>query len=163
MNIQSKTEDEALLVASFSLGEAAFGIDAQRVQEVTKVGDLTRVHRAPAHVVGIRNLRGRIVTVLDLRIRLELGSVEPGPESRILIVEGPGEPIGLLVDRVADMISVNRADIRPAPPNVHGVQSRNLQGVCRGGGRLVALLDLATILQTETEAGPAAVRENLPA
>jgi len=161
MNLESKTEDGALLVASFTLGQAAFGIDAQQVQEVTKVGDITRVHQAPAHVVGIRNLRGRIVTVLDLRRRLELGCVEPGPESRILIVEGQGEPIGLLVDRVTDTMTVNPADLQPAPPNVHGVQSRNLRGLCRGGGRLVALLDLTAILHADTESGAPALRETL--
>ena len=161
MSTESKTADDNLLVMSFNLGDAVFGIDARQIQEVSKIGGITCVHHAPADVVGIRNLRGHIVTVIDLRARLELGRVTPGPESRILIVEGQGQPIGLLVDWVADTINVNPADIQPAPANVGGVQSRNLRGVCRGGGRLVALLDLATVLQLEGEHGPQGSREQL--
>ena len=112
--------------------------------------------------MGIRNLRGRIVTVIDLRTRLELGRVAVGPESRILIVENQGEPVGLLVDQVADTSEVNAADIQPAPPNVNGVQSRHLRGVCRNGARLVALLDLAAVLRTAADPGPAVVVHELP-
>ena len=68
------------------------------------VGELTPVRHAPDYVAGIRNLRGRIITVIDLCVRLGLGAVEIGPESRILIADWKGEPVGLLVDRVADAI-----------------------------------------------------------
>jgi purine-binding chemotaxis protein CheW len=151
--------NQNILAATFMLGQAAFGVDTAQIQEVVRLGNLTPVHHAPAYVVGIRNLRGRIVTVIDLRRRLDLGRVAVGPESRILIVEGQGEPIGLLVDRVADTIDVNPADIHPAPANVNGVQSRHLRGVCRNGACLVALLDLTAILQTAADTGPMLVRE----
>jgi purine-binding chemotaxis protein CheW len=144
--------DDALLVATFLLGNAAFGIGAAQVQEVVRLGEITPVHHAPPYVVGIRNLRGRIVTVIDLRVRLDLGTMEAGADSRILIVDWQGEPIGLLVDSVADTISVNMADIAPPPPNVHGIQSRNLRGVCRSGERLVALLDPSPVLQVDDRA-----------
>ncbi len=153
MNGESHTSDDALLLASFALGDAVFGIDAQQIQEVAKVGEITPVRHAPACVIGIRNLRGRVITVLDLRIRLELGSVQIGHDSRVLIVEGEGEPVGLLVDRVDDMIAVKPKDIMPAPPNVNGVQNRNLRGVFRGGKRLVAVLNLATVLHSDLGQG----------
>jgi purine-binding chemotaxis protein CheW len=159
----TKQSNQKLLAATFLLGQAAFGVDTAQIQEVVRLGNLTPVHHAPAYVVGIRNLRGRIVTVIDLRTRLELGRVATGPESRILIVEAQGEPIGLLVDQVADTIDINTADIHPAPPNVNGVQSRHLRGVCRNGARLVALLDLAAVLQTATEPSQVVVRELAPA
>ena len=154
--------NQKLLAATFLLGQAAFGVDTAQIQEVVRLGNLTPVRHAPDYVVGIRNLRGRIVTVIDLRTRLELGRVNPGPESRILIVEAQGEPIGLLVDQVADTIDVNTAEIQPAPPNVNGVQSRHLRGVCRNGARLVALLDLAAVLQTAADASQMVVRELPP-
>jgi purine-binding chemotaxis protein CheW len=80
MKTESKTTENALLVMCFNLGGAVFGIDARQIQEVAKVGDITCVHHAPADVIGIRNLRGRIVTVIDLRTRLELMGV------RVIIV-----------------------------------------------------------------------------
>ncbi len=134
------------LVATFYLGEAAFGVHADHVQEVVRTGTVTPVHHAPSYVVGIRNLRGRIVTVIDLGSRLELTRVELGEESRILIMDWKGEPIGLLVDEVADTVSVTRDSIEPAPANVHGVQARNIKGVFRTTERLVALLDLSSVL-----------------
>jgi purine-binding chemotaxis protein CheW len=150
-NSQQSTDD-GQLVATFLLGDAAFGIGAAQVQEVVRVGDITPVHHAPPYVVGIRNLRGKIVTVIDLRVRLDLGSMDARADTRILIVDWQGEPIGLMVDSVADTISVNSADIMPPPPNVHGIQSRNLRGVCRSGERLVALLDPGPVLQVDDPA-----------
>jgi purine-binding chemotaxis protein CheW len=163
MNMETKTADDGLLLASFYLGDALFAIDARQVQEVVKMGEITRVHHAPTDLVGIRNLRGRIVTVIDLRIRLALGRVKTTSESRVLIVETQGEPVGLLVDRVADMVTMSSANIQPAPSNVNGVQGRNLQGVCRNGGRLIALLNLATVLLNESSPGLASARETPPA
>jgi purine-binding chemotaxis protein CheW len=143
----------AKLLATFLLGGAAFGIDAQLVEEVVKVGEITKVSHAPPCVVGIRNLRGRIVTVIDLRALLTLGAVPASGENRILIVDSRGEQLGLLVDSVADTISANAEDVAPPPSNLHGVQGRNLHGVCRGGGRLVALLNLNSLLQAEEQEG----------
>lgn len=150
---------QSLLAAAFFLGASAFGVDTAQIQEVVRVGVLTPVRHAPAFVVGIRNLRGRIVTVIDLRVRLDLGRVEPGPENRILIVEGQGEPIGLLVDRVSDTLEIDLADLHPAPPNLHGVQGRHLRGVCSSADRRVALLDLESVLQTDPDLGLSTDRE----
>jgi purine-binding chemotaxis protein CheW len=154
INHENATVARELLIATFLLGDAAFGIDALEVQEVTRVCDITTVHHAPPDVVGIRNLRGRIVTVIDLRSRLGLGTVSPSRDNRIFIVDWQGEPIGLLVDSVADTMATGSETLAPPPPNLHGVQSRKLRGVCRGGGRLVALLDLGQVLQSEDQADP---------
>ena len=110
---------EDLLIATFQLGgdDGFFGIDATLIQEVVMVGELRPVRHAPDYVAGIRNLRGKIITVIDLCVRLELGAVEIGTESRILIADWKGEPVGLLVDRVADAIAV-RADDLESPPRI---------------------------------------------
>ena len=154
MNPKTNQTDDGLLVATFLLGEAAFGIDAQQVQEVARVGHITPVANAPSYAVGIRNLRGRIVTVIDLRARLELGPVVSATGNRILIVEWQGESVGLLVDSVADTIETRLDMLAPPPPNLHGVQSKNLRGVCRGGERLVALLDLGPVLEPDDQISP---------
>ncbi len=137
------------LVATFLLGDAVFGLRAEEVQEVVRPGDITVVHHAPEHVLGIRNLRGRVVTVIDLALLLEVGHGQVGPESRILITDWQGEPVGLLVDQVADTISVAAGDMAPAPSNVHGVQARNLRGVHRTAEPLVAVLDLEAALEID--------------
>lgn len=145
--------DASELVATFFLGDAAFAIGTEHIQEVVKIGDITPVHHAPPYIVGIRNLRGHIVTVIDLRLRLELGTVTQDPESRIIIVDWKGEPIGLLVDSVADTMSIDKKDVTPPPPNVHDIQGRNFVGVYRSKERIVAFLDLGTVLEVDEEIG----------
>ena len=147
--IDSSVAADGLLVAAFLLGGAAYGVDARQVQEVVKPGDITRVRHAPPEVVGIRNLRGRIVTVLDLRLCLGLGSVVASPDNRALIVDTHGETIGLLVDAVEDTFSTSLEALAPPPPNLPGAQRRSVRGICRGGARLVSLLDLEVLLQQE--------------
>ena len=139
---------EELLIATFRLGggNGFFGIDATLIQEVVMVGELTPVRHAADYVAGIRNLRGRIITVIDLCVRLGLGQVEIGAESRILIADWKGEPVGLLVDQVADAVALQAGEVEPTPPNLHGVQMQKLLGVFRSAERLVALLDLGTVL-----------------
>jgi purine-binding chemotaxis protein CheW len=148
-----------LLVATFLLGEGTFGLDTTLIQEVVMLGEVTPVHHAPSYVAGIRNLRGRIVTVIDLRMRLELPPIEASLESRILIVDWKGEPIGLLVDGVDDTVEVGSGDLLPPPPNLHGVQMRKLLGVFRCGDRLAALLDPIAILDPNDHAGQPLIRE----
>lgn len=150
MNNQEEQLNTLLLV-TFTLGEGVFGIDSDRVQEVVKVSSLTPVHHAPEYVLGIRNLRGRVVTVLDLRVRLDLGVSPRMPDNRVLIVDWKGEPIGLLVDSIADTISVAADEIESTPHNLHSVQQTNLQGVSRQGERLVAILNIDAVLQVSEQ------------
>ena len=160
--ISNSEVEEELLTATFELGsDGVFGIDATLIQEVVMVGEITPVRHAAEYVAGIRNLRGRIITVIDLCVRLGLGAVEIGPESRILIADWKGEPVGLLVDRVADAIALEAGDLEPAPPNLHGVQMQKLRGVFRSGERLAALLDLAAVLGADDRTGkPQSNEEN---
>jgi purine-binding chemotaxis protein CheW len=153
--ISNPETQEDLLVATFQLGgdDGVFGIDATLIQEVAMVGELTPVRHAQPYVAGIRNLRGRIITVIDLCVRLGLGAVEIGPESRILIADWKGEPVGLLVNRVADAVTVEAGGLEPPPPNLHGVQMQKLLGVFPSGGRLAALLDLTAVLDTDDRTG----------
>jgi purine-binding chemotaxis protein CheW len=161
-SISNPETTEDLLVATFQLGDddGVFGIDATLIQEVVMVGELTPVRHAPDYVAGIRNLRGRIITVIDLCVRLGLDAVEIGPESRILIADWKGEPVGLLVNRVADAVALEARALEPAPPNLHGVEMQKLLGVFRTGERLAALLDLATVLTTDDRSGTPIAIEN---
>ena len=153
--VSSPAIKEDLLVATFHLGSDGgfFGIDATLIQEVVMVGELTPVRHAPEFVAGIRNLRGKIITVIDLCARLGIGMVEIDSESRILIADWKGEPVGLLVDQVADAVAIGADLLEPSPPNLHGIQMQKLLGVFRSGERLAALLDLAAVLDNN-DRGP---------
>ncbi len=142
-------DEQQVLIATFSLGSAAFGLDTAQVQEVVRVGNITQVHHAPGYVLGVMNLRGRIATVIDLAVKLGLDSSEVGADSRIFIVDWQGEQIGLLVDRVSDPVLLDKSDLKPPPENVRNIQGRQFRGVCHVSGMLIALLDTAAVLTGE--------------
>lgn len=142
-------QEGALLLALFAFDEALFAVDALRVQEIIRLGPLTPVHHAPEHVLGIINLRGRIVTILDPALRMGLGPQERTPKSRILIVDFKDEHVGLLVSRVEDMVETPPNSITPPPSNLKNDLGAYLSGVLQNGEHMVSILDLAPLLSVD--------------
>lgn len=136
----SDAVSDGMLFAQFMLGKAAFGIDARLVQEVVTVGDLTPVHGAPEGVVGIRNLRGHIVTMVDMAMHLGLGQVEIGPDTRVLIIDHAGEYYGFLVDTVTEAVALDKDQLAPPPASLSDEMRERLSGVWRDGKDLTAIL-----------------------
>jgi purine-binding chemotaxis protein CheW len=134
--IKKETAGGARLLATFVLRNSLFAFDASRVQEVIRLGAVTCVRHAPEDVAGVINLRGRIVTLLDLGHMLGFGKAETSRDSRIFIVEDRGEFLGLLVDQAGDVIEAN----------LSATQARFFRGVQRFEGRVIALLDLNVLL-----------------
>ncbi len=143
---EKREAGESFLVSTFYLGETLIGIDTIHVQEITKVVQITRVPRAPEYIVGIINLRGRIVTVMDLGSKLEIDPLEIRTGSRIMIVGWQDEYVGLLVDRVAEVIPAEKQQIMQSPANVKGVQGKFFEGVYRYDDHLIAILDIDEVL-----------------
>lgn len=139
--VRSEVSGSGLLMTCFKLGGAAFGIDARLVQEVVRSGEITPVHGAPSDVIGIRNLRGHVVTVVDTATHLGLGKIKESPNTRVLIMEREGEYYGFLVDAVTDALSLEEDRIGPAPSSMDPALRSRLRGVWREGGQLTAILD----------------------
>jgi purine-binding chemotaxis protein CheW len=138
-----------LLVTTFYVGEALFALDTALVEEVVRPRRTTRVAHSPAHVLGIMNLRGKIVTALDLAQILQLGRATIGEHSRLYIVADGDGMAGLLVDRVGDVIEVDAGALEPPPASVRGAECRFLRGIARDGKRLVTVLDASAVLAAE--------------
>jgi len=138
-----------LLLALFAFDEAFFAVEALRVQEIIRLGPITPVHHAPEHVLGIINLRGRIVTVLDPACRMGLDALERTPRSRILILDWKDEQIGLLVSRVEDMVGVPRNALAQAPANLKNDLGAYLSGVVQVKEHMVSILDLQPLLAVD--------------
>jgi len=146
-----ETAGDELLATGLMLGDTRFGIDARFVQEVSKPGESTPVRNAPPGVVGIRNLRGRIITVVDLAVQLGLGAAEDGPEARLLIMENRGETYGFLVDRVTDALALEADEIEEAPSNLEPTIRGKLRGVWRDADGVTAILDPDTLFDWNDE------------
>jgi purine-binding chemotaxis protein CheW len=147
--LQAK-EAQTMLLATFYVRASLCALDAAGVQEVIRLGPVTPVRYAPEEVLGVVNLRGKIVTILDLGLRLGWAAAVAGPESRIFIMEDRNEFIGLLVDRVDEVVEVEHDHWQPPPANVNARQARFFKGVCRAGGRVITLLDATLILTAGT-------------
>ena len=142
---------QAVLLATFFVRDASCALDAAGVQEVIRVESVTRVRHAPDEVAGVMNLRGKIVTLLDLGMILGFGISVITRESRVFIVEDRNEFIGVLVDRVGEVIEVEPGQEGPLPVNIPAAQARFFQGICRTGGHVIALLNPREVLN---ETGP---------
>jgi purine-binding chemotaxis protein CheW len=146
-NYAEQQSAENALVATFSVRGALCALDAAGVQEVIRLRPITPVRHAPEEVAGIINLRGRIVTVLDLGLRLGFGRIEPGPESRIVIVNDRSEFIGLLVDRMGEVTPADPGRSEALPANISPNQAPFFRGICRAGNQALTLLDKDRILE----------------
>ena len=135
-----------LLLVTFGLVNAWYGMEASQVQEVILVANNTVVYHAPAYVRGIINLRGKIVTVLDLGLKLGLSQHLVDENSRIIIVDWNHEQVGLLVEVVAEVINLNQDQIDPVPLNISEGLRSFLNGVCNDENRLIGILNLDKVL-----------------
>lgn len=147
MDIRHIPENSSLReLVTFHVGETICGLFIQDVQEVNPVGDITSVPQAPPYLKGILNLRGQIITVLDVSEKLGLGKTDENRQNRIVIVKDKGEASGLLVSRMGDVIIVDRSKIEPAPANVGAVQSAFFEGFINEQGSITGILNLERVL-----------------
>jgi purine-binding chemotaxis protein CheW len=149
---QTHSAAQTMLIATFHVHGTMCGVDAMKVQEVIRVNKVTQVHHAPEQIVGIINLRGKIVTVIDLGIALGLGRLTMKSESRAFIIEWHGEQVGLLADSASDVVAANPEAITPPPANMRGTQSRYFEGVYQATNGLIAILNIATVLGQQDDA-----------
>ncbi len=134
---------------TFHLGDEKYGINVMQVQEVLRYQDISPVPGASSYVLGIVNLRGNVVTVIDTRNRFGLPSREPDDQSRVVIIETDAHVIGILVDSVAEVVELSPADIESAPNVGNEETSRYIQGVTSRDNELLILVDLNKFLSDE--------------
>ncbi len=133
--------------STFYVGGALCGINILSIQEINKNFEITRVPQASEYIEGILNLRGRIVTIIDLGKKLGLESASKDKDNRNIIVNSEDEHIGLLVDSIADVVLAHRDDIEPAPSNIGGVKGKFFQGVLKTEDKLIGILDIDEVLK----------------
>ena len=135
---------------SFLLGGQEYGADILRVQEIKGWDSVTRVPYSPKYVLGVINLRGAIVPVIDLRIRFNLERVPYDATTVIVVVHVPGErgerTVGIVVDAVADVYNIAAEDIKPPPDVLGAVERAFVKGLADQDGRLLILLDIELLV-----------------
>jgi purine-binding chemotaxis protein CheW len=134
---------------TFRLEGETYGINVMQVQEVLRVTEIAPVPGAPDYVMGIINLRGNVVSVLDTRKRFGLRPKEGDDSTRIIIIESDSQIIGMMVDSVTEVVDVQRAMIESAPNIGNEENSRYINGVVSQDASLLILVDLDSLLTNE--------------
>lgn len=146
-NQEQRNEVKQIVV--FQLGKELYGADISVVREVGQPQRVTRVPRTPKYVVGVTNLRGRVIPVVDLRQRLGLPVTAATKSTRIAVAELEGGQVGMIVDAVQEVLRVPVSNIEPPTLMVSKVDADYVVGVAKVDQRLIILLDLARVLVRE--------------
>jgi purine-binding chemotaxis protein CheW len=134
---------------SFAIGDDQYGVDIMAVREIKGWADITHLPKQPEYVRGVLNLRGAIVPIVDLRCRFGQGLTETTPLHIVIIVQIGGRQVGLIGDRVLDIVSVDAAGIQKVPRTGHGEQTDFLAGLVTHDGVMIALIDLPNLLSVQ--------------
>ena len=147
--VENVAEDEVLQWVTFKLENEIYCINVMQVQEVLRYTEIAPVPGAPNYVIGIINLRGNVVTVIDTRVRFGLMPSEVSENSRIVIIEAEKQVIGILVDGVAEVVYLRSSEIDMAPSVGTDESAQFIQGVSNRDGDLLILVDLNKFLSDD--------------
>ena len=134
---------------SFAIGDDQYGVDIMAVREIKGWSDITHLPKQPEYVRGVLNLRGAIVPIVDLRCRFGEGLTETTPLHIVIIVQIGGRQVGLIGDRVLDIVSVEAARIQPVPRTGDANSTDFLSGLVTHDNTMIALIDLPNLLSVQ--------------
>lgn len=143
---------------SFTLGDEHYGVDILKVQEIRGYDSVTRVPDAPEYIKGVINLRGTIVPVIDLRLKLRLKDARYDAFTVMIVLNVEDRVVGIVVDSVSDVIPLGPEQIRPKPEFGAAVDTRFISGIGTVDERMLILLDIETLLDS-ADIGQAASAE----
>ena len=146
---KSSANDPLSQWVTFFLDSEKYGIKVMQVQEVLRLTEIAPVPGAPHYVLGIINLRGNVVTVIDSRKRFGLSDQDPDDATRIVIIEAGDNVVGILVDSVAEVVDLRASEIETAPNVGTDESSKYIQGVSSRGQELLILVDVDKLLTDE--------------
>lgn len=139
-------DDPVLQWVTFHLCGETYGVDVMQVQEVLRHTEIAPVPGAPAYVIGIINLRGNVVTVIDTRHRFGLEPGDVTDNTRIVVIEADKHVVGILVDSVAEVVYLRQSEIETAPNVGNEESAKFIQGVCHKNNELLILIELNKML-----------------
>ncbi|HSV74516.1 MAG TPA: chemotaxis protein CheW [Chthonomonadales bacterium] len=148
METRSATSETQQYLA-FQLGDETYGVPLLDVQEIRKYSATTRVPNAPPYVLGVINLRGSIIAMLDLRLRLGLPPIDGDDQTIVVVVNVGGRTFGLRADSVSDVISIAADTIQDPPRLTNGDEHRFIHGLSQVNDRAVILLELSAIIEAD--------------
>jgi purine-binding chemotaxis protein CheW len=148
-NAKTSENDEVLQWVTFKLENETYGINVMQVQEILRYSEVAPVPGAPRYVLGIINLRGNVVTVIDTRSRFGLDSCDITDDTRVVVIESEQQVIGILVDSASEVVYLKASEIDEAPNVGNEETTQFIQGVSNRDGELLILVDLDKLLSDD--------------
>ena len=150
-------------VVVFKLGKEEYGFEVSAVREIHTIEDIAQVHRSASHIEGVINLRGKLLTVVNLRTRFGMPKMGKGEGSpKIVVIDAADAPVGFLVDEVSEVARVPNEAIEKAPAYVtRGIESQYVLGIAKIDDRLVTLIDPLKVLELEPEGSGLGSEQNV--
>ncbi len=145
--VEARTREGKYL--SFVLNNEVYGIEILKVREIISLMDVTNVPQTPDHMKGVINLRGKVIPVIDLRLKFSMPEEEHTQETCTIVVEVDSTSIGLIVDSVSEVMEINRNEIEDAPQFGQGIDTNFIMGLGKAKDTIVILLDIAKVLSEE--------------
>ena len=149
MNMQIKQSGSHLEIVSFHLGDQEFCIDIMAIREIRGWAPVTPMPHTPSYVLGLINLRGAVIPVIDMACRLGMKMTEPSERSAIIVTDIAGKLVGLLVEQVSDMMTIKSEDLQPAPEIIPEQQRAFCRGIVALEKTMVCFLNLDTVIADE--------------
>ena len=140
---------EELILVIFQIGSDLFAIEVQQIREILRIPDIIRIPNAPPFVEGIINLRGFAVCVLDLHKRFQLSPSTENKGHRILVIDLKNRSLGLVVDKVHEVLHLPLKDLQYLPAELTSLDARFLKGVAKIKDRFVLIIDAEKMFSTE--------------
>lgn len=134
---------------TFSLGKEIFGMEIKHVTEIIGMQAITEVPEVPLYVRGIINLRGKIIPVIDVRLKFKKEPVPYGDRTCIIVIDIHDVSVGLIVDHVAEVLTVPDEDIAPPPSNKTGFENKYIKGIGKSENSVILLLDCEKLLTND--------------
>jgi len=149
--LKKETRSEELLqLVVFQLGEEEFGLDIMQVQEIIRIPEITRIPHSPGHVKGVINLRGKIITVINLDTRFGMEQKVHDDNSRIIVAEFDENVVGMVVDSVSEVLRLPLSTVEQVPEIVSGkINANYLKGVGKLEDRMLILLDITKVVMED--------------
>lgn len=148
-DVQELRDEDSIQLVGFKLGDEEYAIDVLKIQEIIRLIEITSVPRMDSYILGVINLRGKVIPVVDLRVRFELDRSDFDKKTRIIVVKFEKENIGFVVDEVTEVIRIDKSIIEPTPPLVGAVGQEYILGICKYLKRLIILLDIDRVVYND--------------
>ncbi|WP_421854290.1 chemotaxis protein CheW [Oricola sp.] len=145
------TREQTVEIISFRLGEQVYCVDIMVVREIRGWAPCTPMPHAPSHVLGVINLRGSVIPVIDVAVRIGLAPANPTERSAIIVIDQGKKLVGLLVENVSDMITVKQSDLQPVPDVLPPSERALAKAIVALDDQMICFLDPEPLIGSQLE------------